>query len=128
MHVAVALEIHERLLPALKCLHQSLDLKSKEFMPLVKIGRTHLQDAVPLTLGQEFSAFVQQIAYSIARIEATLPRLHELGIGGTAVGTGLNTRIGFAEKCCEEISKLTSLLSICIFFNSDVVNKSILQI
>jgi fumarate hydratase class II len=126
MHIAVALEIHERLLPALRSLHQSLDAKSKEFMPLVKIGRTHLQDAVPLTLGQEFSAFVQQIAYSIARIEATLPRLHELGIGGTAVGTGLNTRIGFAEKCCEEISKLTSSIYSCKFYfdcSSELTNR-----
>lgn len=109
MHIAVALELNEALLPALQALGESLKQKSHEFNNLIKIGRTHLQDAVPLTLGQEFSAFYQQINNSIARIESTLPRVYELGIGGTAVGTGLNTRIGFAEKCCEEISKLTQL-------------------
>jgi fumarate hydratase, class II len=109
MHVAVAVEIHERLLPALNSLHDSLNSKANEFNEIIKIGRTHMQDAVPLTLGQEFSAFVQQIKYSIDRIKATFPRLHQLAIGGTAVGTGLNTRIGFAEKCCDEISALTGL-------------------
>ena len=81
MHVSVALEINQSLIPALRNLHNSLEEKSKEFDKFIKIGRTHLQDAVPLSLGQEFSAFVQQIAYSIERIEATLPRLYRLAIG-----------------------------------------------
>ena len=76
----------------------SLNTKAEEFKDIVKIGRTHTQDAVPLTLGQEFSAYVTQIDNGIARIEATLPRLYQLAAGGTAVGTGLNTRKGFAEK------------------------------
>ena len=109
MHIAVAIEINRRLLPSLENLLASLNAKSDEFNTLIKIGRTHMQDAVPLTLGQEFSAFSQQISFSIERIKATLPRLYFLAIGGTAVGTGLNTRIGFAEKCCDEISKLTGL-------------------
>lgn len=115
MHVAVALKLHEFLLPALDLLKESLDKKSKEFEHIIKIGRTHLQDAVPLTLGQEFSAFTHQIKNSIDRIHATFPRLYQLGIGGTAVGTGLNTRIGFAEKCCEEIAKMTSKKFFCLF-------------
>jgi fumarate hydratase, class II len=109
MHIATAIEIHESLLPALSRLRDSLNFKAKEFNDMIKIGRTHMQDAVPLTLGQEFSAYVQQIDYSIERMKATLSRLHLLAIGGTAVGTGLNTRIGFAEKCCDEISALTGL-------------------
>lgn len=83
--------------------------KQNEFKDIIKIGRTHTQDAVPLTLGQEFSGYVQQIAFAIDRIEATLPRVYYLALGGTAVGTGLNTRIGFAEKCADKISELTGL-------------------
>lgn len=109
MHVAVALEVNNRLLPALKLLRDALDAKAKEFAPIIKIGRTHTQDATPLTLGQEFSAYVQQITNGIARVEATLPRLYELAAGGTAVGTGLNTRIGFAEKVASTLSSLTSI-------------------
>ena len=109
MHLAVSTEINSFLLPALEELKKSLDSKSKEFDGIIKIGRTHMQDAVPLTLGQEFSAFAQQIAFGIDRIKSTFPRLYLLAIGGTAVGTGLNTRIGFAEKCCAELSKLMSL-------------------
>lgn len=109
MHIAVAMELQGLLLPSLKALHQALDAKSKAFANIIKIGRTHTQDAVPLTLGQEFSGYAQQIKYAIERVEATLPRLYELAIGGTAVGTGLNTKIGFAEGCCQEISKLTGL-------------------
>jgi fumarate hydratase class II len=82
----------------LKALHAALKAKSEEFHGIIKIGRTHLMDAVPLTLGQEFGGYAQQLEYGIQRVEACLPRLHLLGIGGTAVGTGLNTRIGFAEK------------------------------
>ncbi|XP_073416190.1 fumarate hydratase, mitochondrial isoform X2 [Dendrobates tinctorius] len=109
MHIAAAKEVHEVLLPGLKRLHDALERKSKEFGNIIKIGRTHTQDAVPLTLGQEFSAYVQQIKYGIARIEAALPRVYELAAGGTAVGTGLNTRIGFAEKVAYKVSELTGL-------------------
>ena len=82
-------------------LHDALDAKAKEFDDIIKIGRTHTQDATPLTLGQEFGGYVAQIRMGIERIEATLPRLYLLAAGGTAVGTGLNTRIGFAEKVRE---------------------------
>lgn len=109
MHIATAVELDKRLLPALLNLCSNLERKAAEFEDLIKIGRTHMQDAVPITLGQEFSAFVQQIKFSADRIYATLPRLYLLGIGGTAVGTGLNTRIGFAEKCVTEIATLTGL-------------------
>lgn len=110
MHVAVAIEINRRLLPALKTLQKALQAKADEFTSVIKIGRTHTQDAVPLTLGQEFGAYVTQIANGIARIEGTLPRLYQLAAGGTAVGTGLNTRKGFAEKVASKISELTSIL------------------
>lgn len=109
MHVAVAQDIHRLLLPALRVLHHALKTKQIEFKDIVKIGRTHTQDAVPLTLGQEFSGYVTQIEYGIHRVEATLPRLNMLAAGGTAVGTGLNTRIGFAEKIAAKISQLTGL-------------------
>lgn len=109
MHIAVSVELDDLLLPALRNLLESLEQKQEEFSGLIKIGRTHMQDAVPLTLKQEFSAFCAQIRFSIERIEATLGRLHLLAIGGTAVGTGLNTRIGFAEKCAQEIADLTSI-------------------
>uniref|UniRef100_A0A915BTY8 fumarate hydratase n=1 Tax=Parascaris univalens TaxID=6257 RepID=A0A915BTY8_PARUN len=109
MHIAVAREVNSRLLPALKQLRDSLAKKSKEFEKIIKIGRTHTQDAVPLTLGQEFSGYVQQVDNGIARVEATLPRLYKLAAGGTAVGTGLNTRIGFAEKVAAKVSELTGL-------------------
>jgi fumarate hydratase class II len=109
MHIAIALELHNHMLPSLRSLLLSLEHKRDKFADLIKIGRTHMQDAVPLTLGQEFSAYCAQIEFSIDRIEATLDRLHLLAIGGTAVGTGLNTRIGFAEKCVYEIHKLTGV-------------------
>nr|CAD7570699.1 unnamed protein product [Timema californicum] len=111
MHIAVAREIHTTLLPGLGVLHKALDCKAKEFEPIIKIGRTHLMDAVPLTLGQEFSGYAAQIKNGIDRVCATLPRLYELALGGTAVGTGLNTRIGFAEKCAAEIAKITGKVS-----------------
>uniref|UniRef100_A0A914MWX7 fumarate hydratase n=1 Tax=Meloidogyne incognita TaxID=6306 RepID=A0A914MWX7_MELIC len=104
MHVATALEINDRLLPALKYFHDELEKKAKEFEHIIKIGRTHTQDAVPLTLGQEFSGYVVQIANGIERIKSTLPRLYELAAGGTAVGTGLNTRKGFAEKIASNLT------------------------
>lgn len=109
MHIAVALEVNNRLVPSLQTLRQSLAKKAKEFEKIIKIGRTHTQDAVPLTLGQEFSGYVTQIDNGLARIQATLPHLYQLAAGGTAVGTGLNTRIGFAEKVAETVKALTGL-------------------
>ena len=88
------------MIPGIRKLHDALDEKAKEFNDIIKIGRTHTQDATPLTLGQEFSGYVTQLKFSLDRIEATLPRLYLLAAGGTAVGTGLNTRKGFAEKVC----------------------------
>ncbi|XP_071079155.1 probable fumarate hydratase, mitochondrial [Haliotis cracherodii] len=109
MHIAVATEINNRLLGNLRQLHEALEAKSKEFADIIKIGRTHTQDAVPLTLGQEFSGYTQQMAYGIERVKATLPRVQELAAGGTAVGTGLNTRKGFAEMVAAEVSQYTGL-------------------
>jgi len=109
MHIAVAVEIHNVLLPGLQKLHDSIDAKAKEYADIIKIGRTHTQDATPLTLGQEFSGYAKQLEFGIDRVKATLPRLYILAAGGTAVGTGLNTRIGFAEKVAEEVSKITGL-------------------
>uniref|UniRef100_A0A0K2U5M3 fumarate hydratase n=1 Tax=Lepeophtheirus salmonis TaxID=72036 RepID=A0A0K2U5M3_LEPSM len=109
MHIAVAVEVHNTLIPGLKKLHDALDAKANEYKDIIKIGRTHTQDATPLTLGQEFSAYVTQIKFGIERIETTLPRLYMLAAGGTAVGTGLNTRIGFAEKIAAKVSELTGL-------------------
>eukprot|EP00096_Caligus_rogercresseyi_P009877 TRINITY_DN3450_c0_g1_i1.p1 TRINITY_DN3450_c0_g1~~TRINITY_DN3450_c0_g1_i1.p1 ORF type:complete len:492 (+),score=150.89 TRINITY_DN3450_c0_g1_i1:109-1584(+) len=107
MHIAVATEIHETLIPGLKELHDALDAKAEEYKDIIKIGRTHTQDATPLTLGQEFGGYVTQIKFGIERIESTLPRLYMLAAGGTAVGTGLNTRIGFAEKIAAKVSEIT---------------------
>uniref|UniRef100_A0A646QHX9 fumarate hydratase n=1 Tax=Hemiscolopendra marginata TaxID=943146 RepID=A0A646QHX9_9MYRI len=109
MHIAVSLEINKLLLPNLKKLHDALDAKAKEFKDIIKIGRTHTQDAVPLTLGQEFSGYVTQMAFGIERVNATLPRLYYLAAGGTAVGTGLNCKKGFAEKVAAKVSQLTGL-------------------
>lgn len=109
MHIAVAQEINSCLLPGMVALRDALDKKAKEFENIIKIGRTHTQDAVPLTLGQEFSAYVTQMSFGIDRVKDTLPRLYMLALGGTAVGTGLNTRKGFAEKTAAQISKLTGL-------------------
>merc|ERR1712038_1198228 len=109
MHIAVAVEIDQLLLPSLKTLRDAIDEKAKEYKDIIKIGRTHTQDATPLTLGQEFSAYVTQLEFGMDRINATLPRLYMLASGGTAVGTGLNTRIGFAEKVAEEVPNITGL-------------------
>merc|ERR1712141_635962 len=109
MHIATAVEIQNVLLPGLKKLMAALDEKAKEYADIIKIGRTHTQDATPLTLGQEFSGYVQQLKFSLDRIEATLPRLYMLAAGGTAVGTGLNTRKGFAEKVASKVSEITGL-------------------
>ncbi|QRM55691.1 class II fumarate hydratase [Sinorhizobium sp. BG8] len=109
MHIACAERIVHHLLPSLKHLHAALEVKVKEFDHIIKIGRTHTQDATPLTLGQEFSGYSAQLASSIKRIEMTLPGLCELAQGGTAVGTGLNAPVGFAEKVAEEISNITGM-------------------
>jgi fumarate hydratase class II len=109
MHIACALEVIERLLPALRHLHGALDSKAKAWANIIKIGRTHTQDATPITLGQEFSGYAKQIENGIARIEMTLPMLMELAQGGTAVGTGLASPIGFAEKVAEKIASITGL-------------------
>ena len=107
MHIAAVLEITESLIPAMESLKAALQAKSQEFEHIIKIGRTHLQDATPLTLGQEFSGYVAQLERGVERVQDTLPHLRLLAQGGTAVGTGINTFEGFAEAIAEEISKLT---------------------
>ncbi len=109
MHVAIALKTKEKLLPSLKLLEKTLANKSKEFKNIVKVGRTHLQDATPLTLGQEFSGYQSQLKKCIERIENALKEIYYLAQGGTAVGTGLNTRKNFDKKIIKEISKITKL-------------------
>jgi len=109
MHVACAEQVVNDLLPALKHLHAALKAKSDAWADIIKIGRTHTQDATPLTLGQEFGGYAQQVANGIARIEQTLPKLMELAQGGTAVGTGLNAPVGFAEQVAERIAAITGL-------------------
>jgi fumarate hydratase class II len=109
MHIACAECIVHDLLPALKHLHAALEAKTKAFAHIIKIGRTHTQDATPLTLGQEFSGYAAQVASSIKRIEMTLPGLQELAQGGTAVGTGLNAPIGFAERVADRIAAITGI-------------------
>ncbi len=109
MHVAAAEEIHHRLIPALQKLRNALNDKAEEFAGIIKIGRTHIQDATPLTLGQEFSGYTQQVENGIERIEQSLPRLMELAQGGTAVGTGLNAPVGFDQRIAERIAALTAM-------------------
>ena len=109
MHVAIGMVARDTLLPGLRKLHAALAAKSDEFKDIIKIGRTHTQDATPLTLGQEFGGYAHQVAKGIARVEACLPDIYELAQGGTAVGTGLNTRKGFAEKVAAEIAAITGL-------------------
>ena len=109
MHIACAEEVVRTLLPGLRHLHEALLAKQRAFAHIIKIGRTHTQDATPLTLGQEFSGYAAQAGNSIARIEQTLPGLYELAQGGTAVGTGLNAPVGFAEKVAERIAAITGL-------------------
>jgi len=109
MHIACAEEIHHRLLPALRLLRNALNDKAQAWKSIIKIGRTHTQDATPLTLGQEFSGYATQISNGIERIEMTLPRLMELAQGGTAVGTGLNAPAGFAELVADKIAAITKL-------------------
>jgi fumarate hydratase class II len=109
MHIAAVEEIHRLLLPALSHLHAALDDKARSFDKIIKIGRTHLQDATPITLGQEFSGYATQIRYAIERVKHTLPRLSQLAQGGTAVGTGLNCKKGFAELFARKVSEITGL-------------------
>lgn len=109
MHIAAVEQIHHRLIPMVTKLRDSLRKKSEEFKDIIKIGRTHLMDAVPLTLGQEFSGYVQMLTNGLERIEAALPRLYELALGGTAVGTGLNTHPKFAELSAKKIAEITGL-------------------
>ncbi len=109
MHIAAVEEIHRRLIPMVAKLRDALQKKSEEFKDIIKIGRTHLMDATPLTLGQEFSAYVQQLTNGLERIDAALPRLYEIALGGTAVGTGLNTHPEFAVKAAKNIAEITGL-------------------
>jgi fumarate hydratase, class II len=109
MHIACAEEVHHRLIPALQKLRNALNDKAKAWAHIIKIGRTHTQDATPLTLGQEFSGYTQQVENGIARIEASLPMLMQLAQGGTAVGTGLNAPVGFAEAVADRISAITGM-------------------
>lgn len=109
MHIAAAERLVNHLLPAVAQLRDTLAAKAELFSDIIKIGRTHLMDAVPLTLGQEFSGYVHQLTLAIERIESSLPRLYELAIGGTAVGTGLNTHPEFAERAAAKIAELTGL-------------------
>jgi len=109
MHIAVGVEVNSALLPALRVLEEALRAKSREFDSVIKIGRTHLMDATPLTLGQEFSGYAQQMTHGIARVEATLPRVYLLAQGGTAVGTGLNSKVGFDQLVADEVAKFTGL-------------------
>jgi fumarate hydratase class II len=109
MHIAAAREVNEQLIPALRHLHGALTGKAREFATLIKIGRTHLQDATPVTLGQEFSAYARQVENGIARVQTALPRVYELAQGGTAVGTGLNALVGFDVAFCREAAAYTGL-------------------
>ncbi len=109
MHIAAVEQVHHRLIPMVTKLRDALKKKSEEFKDIIKIGRTHLMDAVPLTLGQEFSGYVQMLTNGLERIDAALPRLYELALGGTAVGTGLNTHPRFAELSAKKIAEITGL-------------------
>jgi fumarate hydratase class II len=109
MHVAAVEQLHHELVPSLEHLHAALDAKARDFADIVKIGRTHLQDATPLTLGQEFSGYATQLRFGIERVKSCLPRLLQLAQGGTAVGTGLNARAGFAEEFARQVEAITGL-------------------
>lgn len=109
MHIAAYKMLRENTIPALEMLHKTLIMKSREFMPIVKIGRTHFMDATPLTLGQEFSGYAAQLEYGIHALKSTLPHLAELALGGTAVGTGINTPDNFGENVARKIAQLTGL-------------------
>ena len=109
MHIATAMSVRDVLLPGLTKLAQGLERKSEEFKDIIKIGRTHTQDATPLTLGQEFSGYAHQIRQGIARVEAAMPGIYELAQGGTAVGTGLNTKQGWGEQVAANMAEITGL-------------------
>lgn len=109
MHIAAAEQVNHQLIPALTKLRDSLEQKQQTFTDIIKIGRTHCQDAVPLTLGQEFSGYVAQLNYCLAQVEMALPQLYDLALGGTAVGTGLNSHPKFAQTAANEIAALTDL-------------------
>lgn len=109
IHIAAATAVRDQLLPGLQTLAKSLEAKAEEWKDVVKSGRTHLMDATPITLGQEFSGYAAQIRYGIERVEAALPRLYELPLGGTAVGTGINTPAGFSERVIELVAEDTKL-------------------
>ena len=109
MHIATAMSVRDVLLPGLEKLLAGLEAKAEEFKDIIKIGRTHTQDATPLTLGQEFSGYAQQIRQGIARVKATLPGIYELAQGGTAVGTGLNTKQGWGEQVAANMADITGL-------------------
>jgi len=109
MHIATAREITGRMIPVLERLQDSLENRADAFASIIKIGRTHLQDATPLSLGQEFSGYAAQVGYGVERLKTTLPRLYRLAQGGTAVGTGLNAKKGFADKFCFALRGLTDL-------------------
>ncbi len=109
MYIAAAVNTKERLLPSLKALHDAIDAKAKEWADIVKIGRTHMQDATPITLGQEWSGYAGMLADNIERVEDALKGVYRLALGGTAVGTGINAAPGFAEAAAAEIAKLTGL-------------------
>ena len=109
MHIACAEQVARELMPALEHLHTALKAKAENFDHIIKIGRTHTQDATPLTLGQEFSGYAHQVSSGVRRLKESLYGLYELAQGGTAVGTGLNAPVGFAEKVAEKIAAITHL-------------------
>ena len=109
MHIATAMTARDVLLPGLKKLHEALEVKTKAFDGIIKIGRTHTMDATPLTLGQEFSGYAHQLAMSIRRVEEALPQIYELAQGGTAVGTGLNSPVGWGEMVAKNMAQITGL-------------------
>ena len=109
MHIAAVEQMHHELIPALEHLNTALQKKSAEFKDIIKIGRTHLQDATPVTLGQEFSGYATQVRYGVARVKSCLPRLSQLAQGGTAVGTGLNCKKGFPELFARHVSTITDI-------------------
>ena len=107
MHIAAVERIRDALLPSLSTLANSFKKKTTEFKDIIKIGRTHLMDATPLTLGQEFSGYTTQLEYSIDRINGCMPRMYQIALGGTAVGTGLNSHRDFPEKVAQKIAEIT---------------------
>src|SRR6201999_478872 len=109
MYIAAGVNVTQRLVPAVKALHDAIDAKAKQWDDVVKIGRTHMQDATPLTLGQEWSGYAGMVADDLARLEDALKGVYCLALGGTAVGTGINSAPGFAEAAAAGIARLTGL-------------------